>query len=84
MKTAVGSSSEMPKLEKNHAAFLMHGIDSVLPALGHLVRVDARRLVPSVCLFGNCRRLGDEQARFTSLGIVFSHQPIGNAVGSGP
>ncbi len=59
----------MPKLEEDHTAFVMHGIDGVLPALGHLVRVDARRLIPAICFLGDRGRLRDQQARLTALSV---------------
>ena len=66
------------------AALFMHGVGGVLPPFGHLVGVDARRLVPAVGLLGDCGRLGDEQARRTALGVVFGHQVVRQASGPGP
>ena len=76
VETAVGGPSGMPKLEEDHPALFMHGVCGVLPPFGHLVRVDARRLVPAVGLLGDRGRLGDEQARRTALGVVFGHQAV--------
>ena len=84
VETAVGGPSGMPKLEEDHAALFMHGVGGVLPAFGHLVGVDARRLVPAVGLLGDRGRLGDEQARRTALGVVFGHQAVRQASGPGP
>ena len=74
----------MPKLEEDHPALGMHGVGGVLPPFGHLVGVDARRLVPAVGLLGDRGRLGDEQARRTPLGVVFGHQAVRQASGPGP
>ena len=74
----------MPKLEEDHATFVVNGIDHALPAFRHFVRVDPRRLVPAIGLLGNRGGLGDEQPRRTALRIVFGHQPVGNAFGPGP
>ena len=84
VEAAVGGPSGMPKLEEDHPALFMHGVGGVLPAFGHLVGVDARRLVPAVGLLGDRGRLGDEQARRTPLGVVFGHQAVRQASGPGP
>ena len=84
VEAAVGGPSHVPKLEEDHAALFMHGVGGVLPPFGHLVRVDARRLVPAVGLLGDRGRLGDEQARRTALGVVFGHQAVREASGPGP
>src|SRR5258708_39372447 len=74
----------MPELEEDHAAFFMHGLGGMLPTFGHLVAVDARRLVPAVRLLRDRSGLSDEQARRTALGIVFGHQAVREACGPGP
>ena len=70
VEAAVGGPSGMPKLEEDQPALFMHGVGGVLPPFGHLVGVDARRLVPAVGLLGDRGRLGDKQARCTALGVV--------------
>ena len=84
VEAAVGGPSRMPKLEEDHPALFMHGVGGVLPPFGHLVGVDARRLVPAVGLLGDRGGLGDEQARRTALGVVFGHQAVRQASGPGP
>ena len=84
VEAAVGGPSCMPKLEEDHAALFMNGVGGVLPPFGHLVRVDARRLVPAVRLLGDRGGLGDEQARRTALGVVFGHQAVREPSGPGP
>ena len=74
----------MPKLKEDHPALFMHGVRRVLPPFGHLVGVDARRLVPAVGLLGDRGRLGDEQTRRAALGVVFGHQAVRQARGPGP
>ena len=84
VEAAVGGSSRMPKLKEDHPALFMHGVRRVLPPFGHLVGVDARRLVPAVGLLGDRGRLGDEQTRRAALGVVFGHQAVRQASGPGP
>src|SRR3984893_3809261 len=84
VETPVGGPSSMPKLEEDYRALFMHGVCGVLPPFGHLVRIDARRLVPAVRLLGNCGPLGDEQTRRTALGVVFGHHVVRETSGPGP
>jgi len=84
VETAVGGTASMPKLEEDQSALFMYGVCGVFPLFGHLVRVDARRLIPTVRLLGDCGGLGDEQARRTALGVVFGHQAVREAGGPGP
>src|SRR5436853_235427 len=83
MEAAVGRPSHVPKLEEDDRALFMDGVGGVLPPFGHLLGVDARRLVPAVGLLGDRGRLGDEQARRTALGVVFGHQAVRQASGPG-
>ena len=84
VETAMRGSSRVPKLEEDHTALFMHGVGGVLPPFGHLVGVDARRLVPAVRLLGDRGGLADEQARRTALGVVFGHQAVREPSGPGP
>jgi hypothetical protein len=84
VETPVGGPSSMPKLEEDYRALFMHGVDRVLPAFGHFVRVDARRLIPAVRLFGDGLSFLDEQARRTPLSVVFRHESVRQACNPGP
>ena len=84
MEAAVRGTPHVPKLEEDHATFVMNSVDDVLPTFHHLVRVDPRRLIPAVRLLRDGGRLGDEQARRTALSVILGHQQVRNAFLPGP
>jgi len=76
-------ASDVPQLQKNPAAGLVHGARSELPALDLLRRPDARGIGVAYPHRRHHRGLRQNEPRGSALSVILGHQPIGNAAGAG-
>ena len=77
MKAAVRRAPAVPELQKERRAARMERGRDLRPP-GHLgVVVNARRIHPAKSLFGNRRRLRDDQPGRGALRVIFHHQSFG-------
>ena len=65
--------AHVPKLKKNAAAGMVHGLGDPLPAGDLLIGIDAGCVGAARALLGNRRGFCDDQAGRCPLRIVLSH-----------
>ena len=83
-KLRIGNAPDVPELEHDAPAGLMHGPGDELPAVHLRGGPDSRRVGVTHTHRGDRGRLGDDQADRGPLGVVFGHQRIGDARRAGP
>ncbi len=75
------NAPDMPELDEDAPAALVHAVGDLAPP-GHLFfRVDAGRVLIALTLLRDLARLGDEQARGCALPVIFYRQRIGHHSG---
>ncbi len=67
-------ASDMPELDEDAAAALMHAIGDLAPARHLLLRVDAGGVLIALALLRNLARLGHQQAGGGALPVIFDRQ----------
>ena len=80
----IGNAADMPELEQDSPAGIMHGAGDGFPALDLLVRPDARRVRIADAHRGHGGGFGEDQAEGGALGVILGHQRVRHAPGGGP
>ena len=81
----MGDASDMPELDEDAAAALMHAVRDLAPAGDLFFRIDAGGVLITLALLRNLARFGDQQAGGGALAVIFDrkrarHQPCDRTV----
>ena len=79
-ETAVGSAATVPQLQENFAVPIVHCLGDLFPGFRLSIVVNAGRVLPTNALFRNDGGFANQKASTRSLGIIFRHQGIGQAL----
>src|SRR6516165_668009 len=70
----MGDPSDMPDLDEDWAAALVHKIGDLAPAGNLLLRIDAGRVLIALALLRDLARFGDQQAGGGALTVIVDRE----------
>src|SRR5436190_19199382 len=67
-------AADMPDLDENAPAALMHGLGDLAPARDLLLRIDAGRVLVALALLRHLARLGDQKSGGGALPVILDRE----------
>ena len=74
LQRGVRDAADMPELDEDAAAALVHAIGDLAPARDLFLRIDAGRVLIALALLRDLARFGDQQARRGALAVILDRQ----------